>query len=222
MSAAASDAPIRVLLADDQPPLTSGLRLVIEAQPGMTCIGEVADGTAALAAVAEHAPDVLLLDLRMPGLHGLEVLRRLPAAGTTRTVVLTTIRDRRAVLEALRLGASSYLTKDALPAVLIDTIRRVHDGEVAVGAQDLLDLLAAEAQHPLVDPVLPQLTPREREVYLLCARGLSNAEIANAFTVAESTVKTQLRSIMVKLDLRSRVQVAIHAYEHGIARPIVR
>lgn len=214
--------PILVLLADDQPLLTSGLRLVIDAQPDMTCVGEVADGTAALAAVAEQAPDVLLLDLRMPGLHGLEVLRRLPAAAPTRTVVLTTIRDRRAVLEALRLGASSYLTKDARPEVLIDTIRRMHHGEAAVGAQDLLDLLATEERHPVAEPVLPELSPREREVYLLCARGLSNAEIASAFTVAESTVKTQLRSIMLKLDLRSRVQVAIHAYEHGIARPANR
>ena len=149
----------------------------------------------------------------------MDVLRRLPAEVEVRTIVLTTIRDRRAVLEALRLGASSYLTKDARPADLIDTIRRVHAGEVAVGAQDLLDLLAAEVREPLVEPVLPQPTPREREVFLLCARGLSNAEIAAATTVAESTVKSQLRSVMHKLDLRSRVQIAIYAYENGIARP---
>lgn len=214
-----ADIGIRVILADDQPLFTSGMRLVIDAQLDLVCVGEAATGAAALEQLSELQPDILLLDLRMPGGSGLEVLRQIPDDVEVRTIVLTTIRDRRAVLEALRLGASSYLTKDARPEVLIDTIRRVHAGEVAVGAQDLLDLLAAEARTPIAEPVLPQLTPREREVFLLCARGLSNAEIAAATTVTESTVKSQLRSVMQKLDLRSRVQVTIYAYENGIARP---
>ncbi|MBO1901937.1 response regulator transcription factor [Leucobacter weissii] len=215
--------PIRVLLTDDQPLFTSGLRLVIDAWPGLRCVGEVADGAEVMPALAAETADVLLLDLRMPRLNGLQVLRRMPPETGTRTIVLTTIRDRRALLEALRLGASSYLTKDARPEVLLDTIRRVHEGETAVGSADLLELLETEQdRHRLAEPVLPGLTPREREVFLLCARGLSNAEIAAELTVAEATAKSQLRSVMQKLGLRSRVQVAIHAYEHGIARPAVR
>lgn len=214
--------PIAVLVVDDQPLIADGLARILNANAGTRAVGVITEGGPVVDEVGRLHPDLVLLDLRMPRPHGLDVLALLAREHPeVPVIVLTTIRREQAVYEALRLGASAYLTKDAPPALLIDTIRRVHAGDRAVGAPELEQLLArhgAVAQGAL-EPVLPELTPREREVFLLCARGLTNQQIAETAYVSEATVKSHVAAILRKLGLASRVQLAIYAYEHGILRP---
>ncbi|WP_182045466.1 response regulator transcription factor [Curtobacterium sp. ME26] len=214
---------VRVAVVDDQPLFASGMRMLVDAQDDMTCVGTAADGTAALALCTEAEPDVLLLDLRMPVLNGIETTARLAARGGDRpkVVVLTTIRRDEAVLAALRAGAAAFLTKDALPEVVLTTIRDVHEGRSAPTETEALDLLRADGtlvETPRADEVLDVLTAREREVFLLVAKGLSNQEIASSVFLSEATVKTHVRAVLTKLGLRNRIQVVITAHERGLVR----
>lgn len=214
---------IRVAVVDDQHLFASGMRMLVEAQDDMTCVGTAADGAAALELCADEEPDVLLLDLRMPVLNGIETTARLAARGgdLPRVVVLTTIRRDQAVLAALRAGAAAFLTKDALPEVVLATIRDVHEGRPAPTETEALDLLRADGtlvETPRPAEVLDVLTAREREVFLLVAKGLSNQEIAATVFLSEATVKTHVRAVLTKLGLRNRIQVVITAHERGLVR----
>jgi len=214
---------IRVAVVDDQPLFASGMRMLVDAQDDMTCVGTAGDGSAALELCAETEPDVLLLDLRMPVCNGVETTARLAARGgdRPRVVVLTTIRRDEAVLAALRAGAAAFLTKDALPEVVLATVRDVHEGRPAPTEAEALDLLRAGGtlvETPRADEVLDVLTAREREVFLLVAKGLSNQEIASTVFLSEATVKTHVRAVLTKLGLRNRIQVVITAHERGLVR----
>ncbi|MGN8050973.1 response regulator transcription factor [Curtobacterium sp. 22159] len=214
---------IRVAIADDQRLFASGMQMLVDAQPDMTCVGTADDGEAALALCAATDPDVLLVDLRMPVLNGIETTARIAERGgeRPRVVVLTTIRRDDAVLAALRAGAAAFLTKDALPEVVLRTVRDVHDGRPAPTETEALDLLRAEGtlvETPRPDDVLDVLSAREREVFLLVAKGLSNQEIATSVFLSEATVKSHVRSVLAKLGLRNRIQVVITAHERGLVR----
>jgi len=215
--------PIRVAVVDDQRLFASGMQMLVDAQEDMTCVGVAADGAEALTLCADTDPDVLLLDLRMPVLNGIATLARLAALGgdRPRVIALTTIRRDDAVLAALRGGAAAFLTKDARPEVVTSTIRDVHEGRPAPTETEALDLLRAEGtlvETDRRDEVLDALTAREREVFLLVAKGLSNAEIATSVFLSEATVKTHIRSVLQKLGLRNRIQVVITAHERGLVR----
>jgi len=227
---------IRVAVVDDQRLFASGMRMLVDAQDDMTCVGTAADGAEALELCAAERPDVLLLDLRMPVMNGIETLARLAAsdgaasdtaashAAATdrpRVIALTTIRRDDAVLAALRAGAAAFLTKDALPDVVTATIRDVHEGRPAPTEAEALDMLRSQGisvEATRRDEVLDALTAREREVFLLVAKGLSNAEIATSVFLSEATVKTHVRSVLMKLGLRNRIQVVITAHERGLVR----
>ncbi|WIE69139.1 response regulator transcription factor [Curtobacterium sp. MCLR17_054] len=214
---------VRVAVVDDQRLFATGMQMLVDAQDDMTCVGTAGDGAAALELCAAEHPDVLLLDLRMPVMNGIETLTRL--AGSTqdrpRVVALTTIRRDDAVLAALRAGAAAFLTKDALPEVVTATIRDVHAGRPAPTEAEALDLLRAQGTPAVTDrrdEVLDALTAREREVFLLVAKGLSNAEIAESVFLSDATVKTHVRAVLTKLGLRNRIQVVITAHERGLVR----
>lgn len=214
---------IRVVVVDDQPLFASGLGMLIDAQRDMACVATAVDGPDAIAVVAREHPDVVLMDLRMPGMNGLEATRLILATGVAdekpHVVVLTTLRQDEVVVQALAAGASAFLTKDATPDQVLETIRSVHSGE---SVPDLAATLAivADLGGPIVSTrraaTLDALSPREREVFLLVARGLTNAEIAEAAWVSEATVKTHTAAILRKLELRSRVQVVVFAHQNGL------
>ncbi len=214
---------IRVAVVDDQRLFASGMRMLVDTQDDMSCVGTAGDGQAALDLCAAEDPDVLLLDLRMPVLNGIETTARLAERGgeRPRVVALTTIRRDEAVLAALRAGAAAFLTKDALPEVVLATIRDVHEGRPAPTEAEALDLLRTDGtlvETPRPDAVLDALSAREREVFLLVAKGLSNQEIASAVFLSEATVKTHVRAVLTKLGLRNRIQVVITAHERGLVR----
>lgn len=214
---------IRVVVVDDQPLFASGLGMLIDAQRDMTCVATAVDGRGAIEVVAREHPDVVLMDLRMPGMNGLEATRLILATGVAdekpHVVVLTTLRQDEVVVQALAAGASAFLTKDATPDQVLGTIRTAHAGQ---SVPDLAATLAlvADLGGPIVTtrrgPTLDALSPREREVFLLVARGLTNAEIAEAAFVSEATVKTHTAAILRKLELRSRVQVVVFAHQNGL------
>lgn len=214
---------VRVAVVDDQRLFATGMQMLVDAQDDMTCVGTAGDGAAALELCAAEHPDVLLLDLRMPVMNGIETLTRLAAStqDRPRVVALTTIRRDDAVLAALRAGAAAFLTKDALPDVVTETIRDVHAGRPAPTEAEALDLLRAQGTPAVTDrrdEVLDALTAREREVFLLVAKGLSNAEIAESVFLSDATVKTHVRAVLTKLGLRNRIQVVITAHERGLVR----
>jgi DNA-binding NarL/FixJ family response regulator len=214
---------VRVAVVDDQRLFATGMQMLVDAQDDMTCVGIAADGAAALDLCDSEHPDVLLLDLRMPVMNGIDTLLRLGErdGDPPRVIALTTIRRDDAVLAALRAGAGAFLTKDALPEVVTATIRDVHEGRPAPTESEALDLLRAQGTPVEVhrrDEVLDALTAREREVFLLVAKGLSNAEIAASVFLSEATVKSHVRSVLMKLGLRNRMQVVIAAYERGLVR----
>jgi DNA-binding NarL/FixJ family response regulator len=217
---------ISVLLADDQPLLRMGFRMILEAQPDMSVAGEAADGEEAVERTAALAPDVVLMDIRMPGTDGIEATRRIVAGGgDARVLILTTFDLDEYAFSALRAGASGFLLKDAPPDDLLSGIRSVASGDAVVAPSVTRRLLDAYV-HRLPDgrtPVtrssrLDPLTEREREVLLAVARGLSNAEIAAELVVSEATVKTHVGRILTKLDVRDRVQAVILAYETGLVQ----
>ncbi len=207
-----------ILVVDDEPLVSAGIAMLLNAQPGMRAVGTPTTADAAVVAVRERHPDVVLMDVRMPGIDGLEATRLvLEADADVRVIVLTTFGSGDAVHAALRAGASAYLTKDVRPAELIATIRRVLDDDAPLTVASVASIAARHAPAPFLGlDALAPLSPREREVYVLCARGMSNAEIAEAAFLAEATVKSHVGAILAKLGMRSRVQLVIHAYEHGL------
>jgi DNA-binding NarL/FixJ family response regulator len=218
---------IKVLLVDDQPLLLAGFRMVLETQPDLAVVGEAGNGGQGVAMTRALVPDVVLMDVRMPVMDGIEATRRIVAAGLpARVLVLTTFDLDEYVYAALRAGASGFLLKDVPPADLLTGIRAVAAGDAMVAPAVTRRLIDAFASH-LPDPatgrggpdMLQPLTDREREVLVEVARGRSNAEIAGELSVSEATVKTHVGRILGKLGLRDRVQVVVFAYEHGIVRP---
>ncbi|MEU8764932.1 response regulator transcription factor [Streptomyces sp. NPDC048659] len=222
-----TDGPeIRVLIADDQVMVRQGFTVLLNAEPGIRVVGQAVDGADAVAKTAELAPDVVLMDIRMPGTGGLEATRILtaPADATVKVLILTTFDLDEYVYEALRAGASGFLLKDASAEELAQAVRVVARGD-ALLAPNVTKRLIAEFSRispapraPLMDRV-GALTERETEVLTLIAQGLSNAEIAASLVVAEQTVKTYVSRILAKLSLRDRTQAAVHAYETGLVRP---
>ena len=217
---------IRVLLADDQRLVRSGFRMILRAEPDIEVVGEAADGLEAVAAAAELQPDVVLMDIRMPELDGLEATRRLMTADEPhpRVVVLTTFNLDEYVYEALRAGASCFLLKDAPEEQLVSAIRLAADGGAMFAPAVTKTLIEEFAGRPAADdaappPALDELTERETEVLRLLARGLSNRELADHMVVSEHTAKTHVTRILTKLGLRDRTQAVILAYESGLVRP---
>ncbi|MDX6597266.1 MAG: hypothetical protein QOE87_1153 [Gaiellales bacterium] len=217
-----------VLLVDDQPLLRAGFRMVIESQDDLTVVGEAGDGTEAVRLAAELDPDVVLMDVRMPGMDGIEATQQIVAAGgRPRVLILTTFDIDEYAFAGLRAGASGFLLKDVPPNDLLTGIRAVAAGDAVVApsvTRRLLDSFAHRLPHAApaagaLDAALAALTVREREVLEEVARGLSNAEIARRLVLSEATVKTHVGRILAKLDLRDRVQVVVFAYEIGLVQP---
>ena len=217
---------IRVVIADDQALVRGGFRMILDARPDIEVVGEAGDGGEAAALVARLEPDVVLMDVRMPEVDGLEATRRIVASGAaTRVIVLTTYDVDDSVYAALRAGASGFMLKDVRPAELAEAIRVVARGDALLApsvTRRLLDRFADTLPAPGADgppPGLDELTDREIEVLRLVARALTNAEIAERLVLTEATVKTHVSSVLRKLGLRDRVQAAVLAYEVGLVRP---
>ena len=214
-----------ILIADDQALVRVGLRKVLEAERDMTVVGEAADGEDAVAEARRLRPDVILMDIRMPVLDGIEATRRIVRARpSTRVMILTTFGLDGYVYDALRAGASGFMLKDASPEEISAAVRIVASGEALLAPAVTRSVIQEFARHPpAVVPVPPaalaELTPREREVLDLLARGLSNPEICERLVISEATAKTHVARILQKLDLRDRVQAVIYAYESGLIAP---
>ncbi|MGW8766129.1 response regulator [Streptomyces sp. NPDC055815] len=211
--------PIRVLVADDQTIIRTGLRIMLNAQPGIEVVGEAADGQEAVRLARELRPDVCLFDIRMPALDGLEATRLIAGPGVTdplAVVVITTFDLDEYVYGALRAGARGFLLKDTGPDLLAQAVRSASDGEALIAPSVTVRLLQAFADlpagRPATQPVSP-VTAREEQVLLAVARGLTNTEIADVLHISLSTVKTHLASLMAKLGARNRVEIAMWAYE---------
>ena len=214
---------IRVLIADDQALVRGGFRLILEAQKDIEVVGEAADGREALALAAELSPDVVLMDIRMPELDGLEATRRLVAdGGSPRVVMLTTFGEDDYVYDAMKSGASGFLLKDIRPEQLAEAVRVAAAGDALLAPAITRRLIEDFVRRPPPGSGLPaelsELTERELEVLGLIARGLSNAEIASTLFVSEATVKTHVTHVLSKLHLRDRVQAVVLAYESGLVQ----
>ncbi|GGT49973.1 response regulator [Streptomyces purpureus] len=211
---------IRVVVADDQELVRSGFAMILDVQPDIEVVAEAGDGAEAVEAVRRHAPDVALLDIRMPRMDGIEACRAISAAGACRSVMLTTFDSDAYVYEALHAGASGFLLKDVRRADLEHAVRVVARGDSLLApsvARRLVEEYTRPGRRaPRPDPRLEVLTARERETLLLLARGLSNAEIAASLVVSEHTVKTHVGHVLAKLGLRDRIQAVICAYETGL------
>ena len=217
-------APIRILVADDHHLVRSGLRAMLDVHDDLDVVGEAEDGQAALLAVDELAPDVVVMDIRMPRLDGIEATRRLRArSDPPQVLVLTTFDLDEYVYEALRAGAGGFLLKDAPPSRLAEAVRTVAAGDALLAPAVTRRLVERFVQSPGPSPQqrddLARLTERELEVLLLVARGLSNAEVAGRLFLSEATVKTHVTRMLTKLGLRDRVQAVVLAYETGLVRP---
>ena len=213
---------IQVLVVDDQALVRAGFRMILEAEPDLIVVGEARDGQDALVQVEACHPDVVLMDVRMPGLNGIEATRRILNRKTQpgpKVIMLTTFNMDEYVHDALLAGASGFLLKDAPPEQLVEGIRAVVSGEALLSPAITRRLIEVYLDRPpggAPPAVLDSLTPREREILLLLAQGLSNAEIADQLVVAETTVKTHVARVLMKLGLRDRVQAVIFAYESGV------
>jgi len=214
---------IKVLLADDQSLVRAGFRMILRAETDIDVVGEAADGREAVAKCSTHRPDVVLMDVRMPEMNGIEATRSIAAGeGAPRVVVLTTFDRDEYVYEALRAGASAFLLKDAPEHQLLSAIRVAADGGSLFSptiTRRLIEQFAAAGAADEPPAELAELTARELEVLRLVARGLSNAEISSELVVSEHTTKTHVASILQKLGLRNRVQAVVLAYESGVVRP---
>ncbi|GAB7029189.1 response regulator transcription factor [Streptomyces sp. NPDC021749] len=217
---------IRVLIADDQVMVRQGFTVLLNAEPGIEVVGQAVDGLDALDKVAELAPDVVLMDVRMPRLDGIEATRRItePAGATAKVLVLTTFDLDEYVYEALRAGASGFLLKDASAAELAHAVRVVASGDALLAPHITKRLITefsrvTRTQRAPLKARVGELTERETEVLSLIAQGLSNGEIAERLVVAEQTVKSHVGRILTKLGLRDRTQAAVFAYETGLVRP---
>jgi DNA-binding NarL/FixJ family response regulator len=217
-------ASLRVLIVDDDDLMRAGLRAVLSSDETIQVVDEAADGAQAVARVRDARPDVVLMDVRMPRLDGIAATREITAtASRARILILTTFEDEDYIFGALHAGASGFLLKRTRPEQLIAAIHAVAEGDSLLSPSVTRTVIERMARSPQPDPAggrrLRSLTPREREVLELVARGLANAEIAATLVVEESTVKTHLKRIMAKLELRDRVQAVILAYETGLVRP---
>jgi DNA-binding NarL/FixJ family response regulator len=215
---------IRVLIADDQALVRSGFRLILETRADIEVVGEAEDGRQAIALARELDPDVILMDIRMPDLDGIEATRQIIAAGCdTRVLVLTTFDLDEYVYAAIRAGASGFLLKDVRPSDLIEAIRLIAEGNALLGptvTRRLLDRFANADPDGRPDPaIIASLTEREREILHLVASGLSNAELAQRLYLSETTIKTHVSSVLRKLGVRDRVQAVIVAYNAGLVQP---
>jgi len=218
---------IRVLIVDDQALVRAGFRMILESEPGIEIVGEASDGLEALERAREHAPDVVLMDIRMPNLDGLEATRRLVGGGYDglRVLMLTTFDLDEYVYEALRAGASGFLLTDTPPEQLVAAIQVIASGDALLSPTITKRVIEEFIRRPpsTLETALPaalgELTARELEVLGFMARGLSNAEIAKDLFVSETTVKTHVARILMKLDLRDRVQAVVYAYESGLVQP---
>jgi DNA-binding NarL/FixJ family response regulator len=216
---------IKVLLADDQALVRAGFRALLDAQPDITVVGEAADGAEAARAAAETRPDVVLMDIRMPGTDGLEATRRIvsdPALAGVRVLILTTFDEDEYVFEAVRTGASGFLVKDTEPVELLRAVRVIAEGEALLSprvTRRLIGEFARRARPGRSVRELDLLTAREREIVALVAEGLSNDEIAARLVVSPATAKTHVSRAMVKLAARDRAQLVVLAYETGLVRP---
>jgi DNA-binding NarL/FixJ family response regulator len=209
-----------VLLADDQALVRAGFALILNAEPDLEVVGEAADGEAAVDLVTELRPDVVLMDVRMPGLDGIEATRRIVGAvPATKVLMLTTFDLDEYVVAAFRAGASGFLLKTAPRDQLVAAVRTVQAGEALLAPLSTRRLIEQFAQPPEEAPALAALTVRERDVLGLLARGLSNAEIASELVVEPSTVKSHVASLLAKIDCRDRIQAVVFAYESGLVRP---
>jgi DNA-binding NarL/FixJ family response regulator len=214
---------VKVLIADDQELVRAGFSMIIGSRDDLEVVGEAGDGLAAVALAAREKPDVVLMDVRMPRMDGIEATRRLVQAGNAaKIIILTTFDLDEPVFAALRAGASGFLLKDIRPDELADAVRLVARGEALLAptvTRRLLDRFAGELPGGAPPPALDALSDRELEVLKLVARALSNDEIAEELTLSRATVKTHLSAILTKLGLRDRVQAAVLAYETGLVRP---
>ena len=217
--------PVSVVLADDQALMRMGFRMVLEAEEDITVVGEASDGTSALAQARALHPDVILMDVRMPGMNGIEatelIARECPG---TRVLILTTFDLDEYAFAGLRAGASGFLLKDTRPTELAEAIRTVASGEAVVSpriTQRMLEMFASSLPNSgkpaqPSDPRIDSLTPREKEILVLMSQGMSNAEIADRLVVSATTVKTHVGNVLAKLDVRDRVQAVVVAYETGL------
>lgn len=217
---------IRVLVADDEALVRSGLAVLLRHEPGFEVVGSAADGLRAVRLAREQRPDVVLMDIRMPGIDGIEATRRLvadPVTASVRVLILTTFDHDANVFAALRAGASGFLPKDTEPDHLLDALRVVAAGESLLApraTRRLIEEFRRTVPLPVPDAALDQtLTPRELEVLRAVATGLSNAEIADRLTISYATAKTHVSRLLTKLDARDRAQLVIIAYEHGVVQP---
>jgi len=225
----APDAPIRVLIAEDQALLRTTLAALLEAEPGMSVVGLAEDGARAVALAAELRPDVVLMDIQMPGLTGIEATTRIcadPALAATRVLILTMFEVDDYVLGALRAGACGFLLKDTDPQSLVDAVRTVHEGQSLLSPQVLARLVArmprtAPAGAPGIARAddVEALTPRQREVLLLIAQGLSNSEIEVELGITRATCRSHITALLARLGARDRAQLVIAAYESGLVDP---
>jgi DNA-binding NarL/FixJ family response regulator len=221
---AGGQGPIRVVIADDQTLVREGFKMILDARDDVAVVGEAGDGAGAVALVGELRPDVVLMDVRMPDVDGIEATRRIVASGSpARIVILTTYDIDEYVFAALRAGASGFMLKDVRPAELVEGVRVVARGDALLAAsvtRRLLDHFVQALPDPAQPlPALDGLTERELDVLRLVAGALSNAEIAGRLYVSEPTVKTHVSAVLRKLGLRDRVQAAVYAYEVGLVRP---
>ena len=217
--------PISVVLADDQALMRMGFRMVLEAEDDINVVGEASDGTAALAQAKALHPDVILMDVRMPGMNGIEATERIAReCPSTRVLILTTFDLDEYAFAGLRAGASGFLLKDTRPTELAEAIRTVASGEAVVSpriTQRMLEMFASSLPNSgkpaqPSDPRIDSLTPREKEILVLISQGMSNAEIADRLVVSATTVKTHVGNVLAKLDVRDRVQAVVVAYETGL------
>ena len=216
---------ISVVLADDQALMRMGFRMVLEAEEDIAVVGEASDGTSALAQAKALHPDVILMDVRMPGMNGIEATERIAQeCPGTRVLILTTFDLDEYAFAGLRAGASGFLLKDTRPAELAEAIRTVASGEAVVSpriTQRMLEMFASSLPNSgtpaqASDPRIDSLTPREKEILVLMSQGMSNAEIAEHLVVSATTVKTHVGNVLAKLDVRDRVQAVVVAYETGL------
>jgi len=214
---------VRVLIADDEALIRSGLQLMLESQPDLRVVAEAEDGKVATEMALTHRPDVILMDIQMPQMNGIEATARITASSEPpKVVMLTTFGDDENVYQALQAGASGFLLKDSRPEDVIRAIRVVADGEALLSpavTKRLVDGFVKAHQPPSTDSSYERLTDREREIVALVAEGLTNQEIADRLFVSFSTAKTHVSHVLTKLGLRDRIHIVIYAYQHGLVEP---